>query len=254
MSLKYTDNEAEEFHNPDEGFETVAKPPLPLYTIILIGCIVAVFIVQFLTSKDPSFVSADRFAAFFAGFDKQAFLKDHEYWRILTGATVHSGVMHVGMNCYAFYSFGKLFEMLSNRAHLAIVFVLSAIGGGLLSLVFNPDVTSVGASGGIVGLLGYLAVYAFQRRQFISPAFRKNLLMNIGFILVFGLVLYKSIDNFGHIGGLITGAVYGFLQIPTDEYADPRVAGKTVRTIGVAALGIYICTSLWTMYLLFTAH
>ena len=220
----------------------------------MIGCIVAVFIVQFLTSQDPSFVSTDRFAAFFAGFDKQAFLNDHEYWRILTGATVHSGVLHVGMNCYAFYSFGKLFEMLSNRAHLAIVFVLSAIGGGILSLVFNPDVTSVGASGGIVGLLGYLAVYAFQRRQFISPAFRKNLLINIGFILVFGLVLYQSIDNFGHIGGLITGAVYGFLQIPTDEYADPRVAATTVRTLGFVAIGVYICTSLLTMYLLFTAH
>jgi hypothetical protein len=50
------------------------------------------------------------------------------------------------------------------------------------------------------------------------------------------------------------GAVYGFLQIPTDEYADPRVAGKTVKTLGFAALGIYFCTALLTMYLLFTAH
>ena len=110
-----------------------------------------------------------------AGFDKQAFLKHHEYWRILTGATTHGSLLHVGMNCYAFYSFGKIFEMLSNRAHLAIVFLLSAIGGGLLSLIFAPSVISVGASGGIVGLIGYLAVYAFRRRQFISPAFRKNL-------------------------------------------------------------------------------
>ena len=55
--------------------------------------------------------------------------------------------------------------MLSNRAHLAIVFLLSAIGGGILSLVSQPDGISVGASGGIVGLIGYLAVYAFRRRQ-----------------------------------------------------------------------------------------
>ncbi|HRI04026.1 MAG TPA: rhomboid family intramembrane serine protease [Pyrinomonadaceae bacterium] len=253
MSLKYTDNEAEENQDPHEQ-TVVAISPFPLYTAILIGCIIAVFIVQFLTSKDPAFVSVDRYSSFFAGFDKQAFLQNHEYWRILTGATVHSGVLHVGMNCYAFYSFGKLFEMLSNRAHLAIVFVLSAIGGGLLSLVFNPDIPSVGASGGIVGLLGYLAVYAFQRRQFISPEFRKSLLVNIGFILVFGLVLYQSIDNFGHIGGLLTGAVYGFLQIPTDEYADPRVVGGIAKTLGFAALGLYICTSFLTMYLLFTGH
>ena len=154
------------------------------------------------------------------------------------------------MNCYAFYSFGKIFEMLANRAHLAIVFLLSAIGGGILSLVFMPHGTSVGASGGIVGLIGYLAIYAFRRRQFISPAFRKNLLINIGFILVFGLVLYQTIDNFGHIGGLLTGAVYGLLQIPSDAHIDPREAGTGMEFAGIAALGVYIAGCVFSILLI----
>ena len=171
---------------------------------------------------------------------KPAFLHDREYWRILTGATTHASIVHVAMNCYAFYSFGRIFEMLANRAHLAIVFLLSAIGGGMLSLIFLPNAISVGASGGIVGLVSYLAVYSFKRRRFITYEFRKSLLINIGFILVFGLVLFQVVDNFGHIGGLITGAIYGLVQIPSSEYLDPRQASKATEYAGVTALGIYL--------------
>ncbi len=155
------------------------------------------------------------------------------------------------MNCYAFYNIGRILEMLANRAHLAIVFLLSAIGGGFLSLIFMPDGTSVGASGGIVGLIGYLAIYSFRRRQFISAEFRKNILINIGFMLVFGLVLYQVIDNFGHIGGLITGAVYGLLQIPTDPHSDPREAGTVVEFAGLAAVGVYIAACAFSILLIF---
>ncbi|MEP6789554.1 MAG: rhomboid family intramembrane serine protease, partial [Acidobacteriota bacterium] len=184
MSLKYqTDVETPDSENEDAAAS--AATPTPYYTIILIASIVAVAVVQIGSGLDESI--------FRAGFVKPAFIKQHEYWRILTGATTHGSILHVAMNCYAFYSFGRIFEMLSNRAHLAIVFLLSALGGGVLSLIFQPDGTSVGASGGIVGLIGYLAVYAFRRRQFISPEFRKNLLINIGFILVYGLVLYRVI-------------------------------------------------------------
>ena len=242
MSLEYQSDadEIPRMSDTETDSRELVRPSLPLYTIILLACIAAVFFVQFLTSRDQLFFTLDRYSAVVAGFDKRAFLANSEYWRILTGATLHSGILHVGMNCYAFYSFGKLFEMLSNRSHLAIVFVLSILGGGVLSLIFMPDATSVGASGGIVGLVSYLAVYAFRRRQFVSADFRKNLLINIGFILVFGLVLYQVIDNFGHIGGLLTGAVYGFVQIPDDQYLDPRKANSAAIILGYAALAVYI--------------
>ena len=141
--------------------------------------------------------------------------------------------------------------MLANRAHLAIVFLCSAVAGGVLSLIFVPDGISVGASGGIVGLIGYLAVYAFKRRQFVSAQFRKSLLINIGFILVFGLALFQQIDNFGHIGGLIFGALYGLVQIPSDEHIDPRVAGPVTSFAGLAAVGIYLAACAFSILLIF---
>lgn len=230
-------------------------PPAPIYTYILIASIAAVFIAQMVygdaaKSLFSSLVGDER-SAFAAGFVKTYFLHNYEYWRILTGASVHGGLIHVAMNCYAFLMFGRLCEMLSSRAHAAIVFLLACVGGNLLSLYFLPDTISVGASGGIVGLLGYITVYAFRRRKFISPEFRKSLLINIGSLAVFGLILFNIVDNYGHLGGLITGLVYGLIQIPSSEFVDPRRAGPITKIFGMTAVGIWVVTCLLSIVLIY---
>jgi len=239
MSLEYREEMEAAEAVPDEMRQPAEVVPAPLYTYGLLVAIAAVFSAQL-------YAGISNEQAFAAAFNKPEFSRG-SYWLILTGATLHGSILHILMNGYALFSFGRLIELLSNRAHLAIVYLLSAIGGGILSLVFNPVGSSVGASGAIVGLLTYLAVYAFRRRKFISPEFRKSLLINIGFILVFGLVLFRQIDNFGHIGGMIVGAVYGFAQIPSDEHVDPRQAGSAVETTGIVSLGIYLAACVFSI-------
>lgn len=242
MSVSYQieEPEREPIHpEADEPLADVPQQSVPYYTYIFVASIVIVAIVQMSTGLEASIYAA--------GFDKPAFIHQQEYWRILTGAAIHGGLAHIALNSFAFYNFGAILEMLTSRAHLAIVFLLSALGGGVLSLIFAPDGRSVGASGGVVGLIGYLAVYAFRRRQFITPEFRKSLLMNIGFIIIFGLVLYQVIDNFGHIGGLITGAAYGLIQIPGDAYTDPRQAGTAVEIAGIASVGIFLAACVFSI-------
>lgn len=242
MGLEYNnDQEGErgEIRKNDEPPRVAI--PLPKYTITIIAMTAFVFAVQMYVGLDNSYLAA--------GFVKPAFFAG-EYWRIMTGAMLHGFILHIVMNCYAFYSFGKFFEMLTNPAHLAIVFVLSAIGGGALSAFFVPDGLSVGASGGIVGLIGYLLIYAFRRRQFISAEFRKSLLINIGFILIFGLVLYQIVDNWGHIGGLVAGAVYAFIQVPADPMKDPREASGFAKAAGIASLAVCFAASVLAIYLM----
>ena len=127
---------------------------------------------------------------------------------------------------------------------------MSAFGGNILSYIFLPDITSVGASGGIVGFLGYLTVYGYLRRELLTNAFLKNMLFNVGFIAFTGVFLLPNIDNFGHLGGLIVGAIYGFLQIPRDLHVDPRKAGTTTELFGYAALGIFIFTCILSILLI----
>lgn len=240
-----------EVDEPQPSYSTA-----PIYTSILIGSIALVFLAQLVFGdagnvNGVSLLVGDERSAIAAGFVKPYFLHYHEYWRILTGAAVHGGLVHVGMNCYAFWMFGKLCELLSNRAHMAIVFLLSCIGGGLLSLYFLPMDVSVGASGGIVGLLGYVTVYAFRRRRFVSAEFRKSLVLNIGFLALFGFVLMNVVDNYGHLGGLITGAVYGLIQVPSSEYVDPRRAGPVTRVAGVIAVAVFVLTCLASVVLIY---
>jgi membrane associated rhomboid family serine protease len=251
MSLKYQTEEPQTDETAAEQAQNVQRvaPVIPYYSIILIVSLVVVAGFQILVDgKNPIVFGHE--SAQIAGFLKPAFLHG-EYWRILTGASLHGGLLHLASNCYAFYILGKLVETLSNRAHLAIVFLLAAIGGNALSLIFMPSVIpSVGASGGIVGLLGYLAIYGYRRRALLTSSFLKNMLFNIGFIALYGYMLRDSIDNFGHLGGLLTGAIYGFFQITGDIYKDPRKVGKATEICGLVALGIFLATCLLSILLL----
>lgn len=257
MSLDYRNEEPqiEEAELETENYRT-ASFVFPLYSVILISCLVAVFIGQMYA--DISFSSGEygNISVLLAGFVKQLF-NEGQYWRILTGTLLHGGLLHLAFNSYALYVLGKLIETLSSRAHLAIVFLLSAIGGGILSLIFIPEIPSVGASGGVIGFLGYLTAYGFKRRKLLPPAFLKNMLFNIAFIGLFGLLVNMNqsenapmIDNFGHLGGLLVGAIYGFLQIPSDLYKDPRETVQATKILGILSLGIFILTAVFSLLVL----
>ncbi|MGI9056538.1 MAG: rhomboid family intramembrane serine protease [Pyrinomonadaceae bacterium] len=250
MSLEYRNEEqqTEEVHEESENYQR-ATVIFPLYSIILIASLVAVFLAQLSADISEPIIEGISNSVLLAGFVKQLF-NEGQYWRILTGAALHGGLLHLAFNSYALYVLGKLIETLSNRAHLAIVFLLSAIGGGILSLIFIPDIPSIGASGGVIGFLGYLTVYGFKRRKLLPAAFLKNMLFNVGFIAFVGIFVMSNIDNYGHLGGLLTGAVYGFLQIPSDLYKDPREAGQTTKSLGFVALGIFILTAVFAMLIL----
>lgn len=224
-------------------------PVTPYYSIILIACIVIVWICQIAFVPDESVLFGGKISVFFAGFVKPLFWQG-EYWRILTGGTLHGGIIHLAFNSYALFVLGKLIEFLSNRSHLAIVFILSVIGGGIMTLIFLPDVASIGASGGIIGFLGYLTAYGFKRRKLLSNAFLKNMLFNIGFIAFMGVFVIPGIDNFGHLGGLLVGLIYGFIQVPNDLHKDPREAGQITSILGYVSLAIFILTSIFSILLL----
>jgi rhomboid protease GluP len=249
MSLDYQEKE-ETGAVPDTQPEVIQRvtPVTPVFSIVLIVCIVLVWICQALFVSQETILFGGQNSVIIAGFDKQFFLEG-QYWRILTGAALHGGIIHLAFNAYALYVLGKLVEFLSNRSHLAIVFLLSVIGGGLMSLAFLPD-PSIGASGGIIGFLGYLTAYGFKRRKLLSNAFLKNMLFNIAFIAVMGIFIIPNVDNFGHLGGLLVGLIYGFIQVPRDLYKDPRETGKFTKIFGFISLGIFILTSVFTIFLI----
>lgn len=248
--LRYAKNlTIEDYIASPEAIEFARQASLskPIYTYILVASIVCVTLAQFSIGLQKSIS--------LAGFYKPVFLQNGEqngeWWRILTSGALHGGFLHIYFNGQALYGFGGLIEFLSNRAHLTIVFLLSIIGGGLLSLALMPDalIPTVGASGGIMGLIGYLAIYGYRRKRQLPPDFLKSMLVNIGFIAAFGVIAWQIVDNFAHLGGLSVGAVYGFLQIPRNFEKNPRDISFFTELVGAIALGIFIATCIFSISL-----
>lgn len=224
-------------------FARQSEISVPYFTYALIGLLIAVTIAQLSVGMEESYE--------IAGLVKPLVWEKGEYWRILTGATLHGFFpIHLFFNGQALKGFGELFEYLSNRFHLLIVFVSAIIGGSLCSLFFAPDIPSIGASGGIMGLVGYLTIYGYRRKSQLPPNFFRNILINVGFIAAFGLIGYQIFDNLAHLGGFIVGAVYGFLQIPKDLKKNPREVGAFVELAGYFALIVFVFTCIFSILLL----
>jgi rhomboid protease GluP len=246
MSLKHVnpDDRPQENYEPQnaENERAVrAAPVIPYFTYILIAALIAVFLAQTAGGFEQTFALAD---------SNHLLIRHGAYWRLLTGATMHGGISHLFFNSFALYNLGRAIEYLSNRYHLAIVFLFAAAGGAILSLFLLPDITAVGASGGIVGLLGYLAVYGYKRRKLLPPSFMQNMLINLGMLVAVGVFGYQYIDNGAHLGGLLIGAAYGFLQVPGDLHEDPRKTDVIITALGYASLAVFLAFAALTILLL----
>jgi membrane associated rhomboid family serine protease len=124
-----------------------------------------------------------------------------EPYRLLTAAVVHGGVFHILFNSWALYVVGPYLERAFGHVRYLALYLLSALGGSVLSLWFDPlQQPTVGASGAIFGLFG--AVFVVGRRLNMDV---RGIAVLIGINLVLTFVV-PGISWTGHIGGLVTGA------------------------------------------------
>lgn len=143
-----------------------------------------------------------------------------EYWRLLTTTLVHVSWLHLGFNMYALWLVGPLVEQLYGWRTFSLIYVLAAIGGSVGSFTLGPGDVSVGASGAIFGLFGVLFAVSRVHRPVLDRR-GQAIVGQIGFLIVLNLILGFGlgggyIDNFAHLGGLLTGLWLGFLLPPTE--------------------------------------
>ena len=145
------------------------------------------------------------------------FVADGEWWRILTSAFFHLGLIHLGFNMYVLYLYGPIVERMYGRLEYAAIYLLCAAGGSVLTILVDPRQFAAGASGAIFGIIGLL--FAVSRRHHAVVGREGRAMMaGIGSYLVFLLLFTFLVPNIswtGHLGGLIVGAVLGFLLPPT---------------------------------------
>jgi len=142
---------------------------------------------------------------------------DGEWWRIVTSAFFHLGPIHLAFNMYVLYMYGQLVERMYGPIEYAVIYLLCAAGGSVLTMLLDPTQFAAGASGAIFGLVGMLFVVG-RRHHAVLGREARAVMAGIGSYLVFLLIftfIVPGISWTGHLGGLAVGAVLGLFLPPT---------------------------------------
>jgi membrane associated rhomboid family serine protease len=132
-----------------------------------------------------------------------------EPWRLLTSAFLHGGLLHIALNMASLWSVGRYVEVIFGSRRLLYIYLVSAVGGSIASVVFRgTPVLGVGASGAILGLMG--AIIYFARSLKGARVDWAGLLTPLGITLLYGLLI-PQIDNVAHVGGFAAGYLAAYL-------------------------------------------
>lgn len=137
-----------------------------------------------------------------------------QWWRLLTSMFVHGGLLHILFNMAVLLQAGRLVERMFGSARFLALYVVAGVAGSLASVLWNPMVNSVGASGALFGIIGGL--FAFMRRpdSGVPGTIMRELRGSLSGFLLFNIVaglVYPHTDNAAHIGGLAGGYLAGLL-------------------------------------------
>ena len=143
-----------------------------------------------------------------------------DYWRLLTATFLHSGALHLGLNCVGLFILGTQAEKVYGHVRFSAIYLLSGLGASALSYALNlsrlENSVGVGASGAVFGLLGALAAFFLVNRDKLGKMGRNSLtsiLILAGINLALGLAI-PGIDNYAHVGGFAAGALLGLAFAP----------------------------------------
>jgi rhomboid protease GluP len=188
----------------------LAKRGLPIVTAILVGIQVRIF----LWSKAPG---ARNWLMEHATNWAPAVLEKGEVYRLVSYGFLHVDSAHLLFNMLFLAYTGANLERAFGRRHLILLYLVSVFTGGLLSMSLSPDQPSLGASGGDFGLIAASIVYGWKYADLVPPTARKYYGWALFPYLVFALwsgLRSEGVDNWGHIGGLLGGAMVVTLLHP----------------------------------------
>ena len=180
------------------------------------------------------------------GAKTNALLREGDWFRLVTPIFIHGGLLHLFFNSYVLWANGPLVERLYGSARFLLIYLLSGIGGVVGSYVWqevanHQDAPSVGASGALFGLFGLLAIFGYRYKE-VPASFQRALRSSVLPAIVINLIIGFSvpfIDNGGHIGGLIVGALLALVIPYLPPEANRRSAtGWAILVICVAIIGL----------------
>lgn len=194
-------------------------------TPLLIGITMLAYLVSVVFGE--SFITFSPPALYRLGGNLAALSLTGDGWRLLTNVFLHAGLVHLLLNMYMLFLVGRLSERWFGQAGTLAIYLLGGLWASYSSACWlgwrlisepNADMTvSVGASGAIMALCGALIVMAWLHDD-TPPLLKKEgvtlsgtgkvLVQTVAINIVMGFAI-KGVDQAAHLGGLISGAVFG---------------------------------------------
>ena len=168
---------------------------------------------------------------------------DGQFWRLFSAMFLHVGLLHIALNAYFFWLFGRMVEASFGKTWMVLIYVVAGFLASVASYAFGPVTTlAVGASGAISGVFGAFIAYNYRRRQHAMNAANLRLALTVIVLNAVIAIGYSSIDWRAHVGGLVAGFALGYLA----DSSGPARQRAVVRFAGVATLVVIgIALVLW---------
>ncbi len=155
-----------------------------------------------------------------------------EWWRCLTYAFTHGGIIHIGFNMVVLFQVGPLIEEEIGKNRFIVLYTLTALTATALGYFWHPMTPVVGASGSLFGLIGFAVTY-YHRMGPAGQQIRNFMFRWAVFAFVFGLLV--GADNAGHLGGALGGAALG-LVLPLGVRGQ-RASATLFNLLALASVG-----------------
>jgi len=146
-------------------------------------------------------------------------LYNGQVFRFLTPMVLHVGFLHILQNSIFQLIIGSFFEIIVGPLRFLGIYVVSGIGGILMTALIN-DKISVGASTALFGVTGGLLAFiivnwlALESLKEIRWCLLWFVIILILINVLFGLSETSNVDNFGHLGGFLTGLPFSMALMP----------------------------------------
>ncbi len=140
----------------------------------------------------------------------QLVVEELQVYRLFTAMFLHGSLGHIFFNVYALFIVGREVEPIFGRLRFWLIYLLGGLTGSALSLALGGlSGASVGASGAVFAIFAAQAVHLRQHRGvYVNAQARlRHMAFLIGINLVLGFMPGSRIDNWGHIGGMLGGAL-----------------------------------------------
>ncbi len=214
------------------GSDVFGRATDPIVTKVLIGLNVAAFVAAVVMGSPVDRAGGD----LYLNWATYGPLVDNGEWhRLITGAFLHSGLIHLGMNMYLLWLLGRVIEPAVGRVPFGLLYFVSLMGGAAGVMLLDPTAPTVGASGAVFGLMGAMVVLQVRAGQ--NP-WQSGILT----LVVLNLVLTFTIPGIsigGHVGGLIAGSLSAFgLTVRTRGQRLPTIAHISGLIVFFAVLSV----------------